>query len=649
MAGIELKAGSVVLPGAVLGTLVLSAQSDGAQGLLLDMSAANVDLPALGWRRVGLGMRGHLVRTGADVWTLDTDLRTARAPGNAMAAARLRLVLDQAANTAQADIWQDKAHVGAALPLDEPTHVQLDLAALPAAWLQGVFATLWPGRFGSGTVDASMAVDLRPAGVQAAGQVTLHALGFDTPAGTLAAEKLGATATFGLDTTVAPLTLALDGSLHGGNLLLGPLYAQLPAHAVALTIEATASGGAATLSKLRLLDADALQLDGSVALDAHGGIAAMTIGKLHARLPAAYDRYGKGLAQSMGLPALVTAGAIGGSVAMTATGLSSLALQTDRLDAGLADGQLGVRGLHGAVDWQAGQTRPATTLGWSSLNVYRIPNGAAQAALRTTSGVLALQKPLQVPVLDGTLSVRELTWQPGAPDGKAVQASMVLTSIDMAALCRALGWPEFHGTLAGAVPSLSYDGDALVFAGGLALNVFDGFVDITRLSLRKPFGDSPVLTADIGLRQLDLALLTGVFDFGNITGRLDGDVAGLRTVNWAPVAFRANLLAAGGGRISQRAVNNLTSVGGGGLAGGLQGTVMKLFKSFGYRRIGISCTLQAELCRMGGLDARKDGYTIVEGSGLPRLNVIGHQDQVDWPTLLRRIQAATEGGGPVIN
>jgi len=44
-----------------------------------------------------------------------------------------------------------------------------------------------------------------------------------------------------------------------------------------------------------------------------------------------------------------------------------------------------------------------------------------------------------------------------------------------------------------------------------------------------------------------------------------------------------------------------------------------------------------------------EGYTIVEGSGLPRLTIVGHQSQVDWPTLVRRLQAAIHGGGPVID
>ena len=211
-----------------------------------------------------------------------------------------------------------------------------------------------------------------------------------------------------------------------------------------------------------------------------------------------------------------------------------------------------------------------------------------------------------------------------------------------------MGWPAFPGTLGGAITGLSVSDDRIALDGGLSVNVFGGFVDVTGLSLQQPFGDNPVLAGDIAMHGLDLGAITSVFDFGNITGPLDGQVSGLRLVNWQPVAFDARLLASQGGRISQRAVNNLTTVGGGGVAAGLQGAVLKLFKTFGYKRIGLNCRLQGSLCHMSGLEPTTDGYTIVEGSGLPHLEVIGHESDVDWPTLVRRLKAAVASGGPQV-
>ena len=52
---------------------------------------------------------------------------------------------------------------------------------------------------------------------------------------------------------------------------------------------------------------------------------------------------------------------------------------------------------------------------------------------------------------------------------------------------------------------------------------------------------------------------------------------------------------------------------------------------------------------MSGLEPADGGYTIVDGSGLPRLQVIGHQTEVDWPTLVKRLQDAISGNGPEIH
>jgi hypothetical protein len=101
--------------------------------------------------------------------------------------------------------------------------------------------------------------------------------------------------------------------------------------------------------------------------------------------------------------------------------------------------------------------------------------------------------------------------------------------------------------------------------------------------------------------------------------------------------------------MSQRAVNNLTSVGGGGLAAGLQASMLRIFDTFGYSRLGLRCRQHNNVCRMGGIDSSGAGYTIVEGRGLPHITVVGHQENVDWPTLVARLEAATTGTAPIIH
>jgi len=399
---------------------------------------------------------------------------------------------------------------------------------------------------------------------------------------------------------------------------------------------------------LRVNDADALQLDGALAFDAKGNLDKLRFERFQARFPAAYDRYGAAWLETMGLHDVQMSGAISGNLDLRADGPHGFAFTADHLDLATADGRLAVDDLNGGLDWSAQADRPATTLGWRALRLYRLPFGSSKAQWRSQGGTLGLTEPLAMALLGGTVRVAQLDWRPAAAKGKRLETSLAVTNVDMAAFSKAMGWPQFPGTLGGAIPSLRWVDDTVELSGGLSVSVFNGFVDITQLALAQPFGPSPVLAADVSLRQLDLGAITSVFDFGSITGPLNGSIDNLRLVDWQPVAFDAHLLADEGGRISQRAVNNLTAVGGGGIAAGLQGAVLKLFKTFGYKRIGLDCKLAGTVCHMGGLENSGDGYTIVEGSGLPRLQVIGHQHEVDWPTLVSRLKAATEGGGPQV-
>jgi hypothetical protein len=124
-------------------------------------------------------------------------------------------------------------------------------------------------------------------------------------------------------------------------------------------------------------------------------------------------------------------------------------------------------------------------------------------------------------------------------------------------------------------------------------------------------------------------------------------------VDWSPVAFDARLQTdpawKGKQRISQRAVKDISNVGGSGIAGGLQAKALAIFDDFGYERIGMACQLRDNVCTMDGVGPAGNGYIIVAGAGLPRIQVVGFQRRVDWPTLVARLESATSGeAAPII-
>jgi hypothetical protein len=647
-AKVLLQAQEVNAPGVTLRGLTASVDENADGGVRVHLLAAQVSVPTMGWRRLALAVDGTMQRDDRLRWIFAGNMRLGAAPGGALSKASVGITVNAAANTLVVDLRQGAARIGAWLPLDQTTHAQITLKDLPAEWLQGLLSTIWSGRMTAGQTTADLALDLRNEGLQSSGTFAVTKVAFDTPTGTLAALNLGAAGRYSLDTTRGPARLDLDASLNGGEVLLGPLYARLPEHAVQLGLRATAQRGAIAFSHLHVNDPDALQMDGALGFDAKGALTTLQLADFHASFPAANSRYGETWLATLGLHQPSITGELDGGLDLQADGLHSFTFNTPGLDLHDADGRVAITGLRGTLDWARDTDRPATTLAWRTLQFYRLPFGGAQSAWQSRSGTLALRQPLTVPVMKGTLRVGTLDWRPAAARGQRLSTSLTLTKVDMAAFSQAMGWPAFPGTLGGAIPSLRWVDDRIELDGGLSANLFDGYLDLTKLSLQDPLGATPVLAADIAVQDLDLGAITSVFDFGSITGRLDGAIDGLRLVGWNPVAFKARLLADDGGRISQRAVNNLATVGGGGVAAGLQGAVLKLFKTFGYKRIGLNCTLQGTVCQMSGLQTDDGGYTIVEGSGLPHLHVVGHQTQVDWPTLVRRLREAIGGAAPEV-
>jgi hypothetical protein len=654
-AAVQLQAETLTLPGVQLAKVNAQATLGPDGRPVLHIDAAKVSIPSLGWRDVALSLQGEPQRADGSAWKFVGRVTTQRAPGNALADAGLTILYDREGGTMEVDVVQGKSSLDAQLPLDQPSHLQVKLAAIPLAWLKGVLAAAWPdGRLNGGTLAGNVALDLAQDGTRASGRVAVSGADLDSKSGTMAAQKLGAEGNFRIDTGLAATTVMWDGQLRGGQLLLGPLFAQLPQSPVALHVAGSLGPTGIALDSLDFDDPEALRLSGSIGFDRRGSLDKLALSHFAATLPAAYTRYGTTLVRSLtGFESLTTSGSFSGSLDMDAKGPHVIDLVAKDVTLDSHGAGLDVDGFDGGIDWRAGATRPATQLKWNALSLYRLAFGSASFGLKDEGGALSLRAPVDVALFGGTFQVARFEWRPDEAKSQRLSAAFSVSNVDVNQLCTALGWPAFGGKLGGAVPDLVYRGDNLVFGGGLSLNAFGGSVSVTNLSMQHPFGPAPELAADIDMDQLDLAQLTSVFGFGQITGRMDGDIHGLKLVGWKPVTFDADLTANGGGKISQNAIKSLTEVGGGGIAAGLQGMALRLFKTFGYSRIGLSCKLANGVCSMGGIspdpDADGNGYTIVEGSGLPRITVIGHERSVDWVTLVSRLKSVTEGNAPVID
>lgn len=627
--------------------------ADGDSGEL-SLQAGRVDAPGLGYRYRDLDWRCPLQRGANGAWRCDGPLRS----GNGRA---FRLAVDLDPQRTDARLSQGRTTLALRRRAAAPDLTTIDLARVPLAWTQALLSQAWPGAaLQAGTLDGKLQVRAADgAPLQVAGTVAIADAGFDTPDASIAAQGIGGRLAVDYRSGDASTRLDIEGHLLGGEFLAGNAYVALPDTPVQLRVQGSKqANGNWTFPALAWRDGQVLEAEGHLALGEANRIESLALRLHSAGIAPLRDRYLSGWLGLAGLSGLRMDGAVDLDVMLSDGRLQSAVVALQDVDLVDEHGRFRFEGLEGTPRFSAGAPVEGA-LRWQGGEVYALPFGPAQWRLRSSDGELRVQDAVAVDAFGGSLRFDGMVLRPPtAGEGMRMQFGLALDGLDIGQLAGSLGLPAFEGALSGRIPVARYQDQRLVFDGGLDIQLFGGTVQASALALERPFGVAPSVTADLALDDIDLQALTGVFGFGSIAGKLDGRIANLRLVDWTPTAFDAELhtdRAAArrhdvGQRISQRAVQDISSVGDASFAGSLQGRLIGLFDDFGYRDIGISCRLANEVCEMGGLQPAAGraadgtaGFTIVQGAGLPRLTVVGYNRLVDWPTLLERLVAAGRG------
>ncbi len=635
--------------GSLQGVELVLAWPDGASSGALEMRVALLDMPLLSHRSRNLAWRCPLQRTDGGGWSCSGPLQaTGAAPG------RLSLAVLPTSTSAQFKVGKQQISYESSAASPDLSRIRLE--AIPVAWLQAYLASLWAdGQWTQGRVAGQLDV-IAPQGgpFQVQARLKLDDIGLETPDGWLAAAGLSAGLELDYSERGADTRVQAQLTTRGGEFLADGLYAQLPATPVEVSLTAEQRGAEPwRLPAFSWRDGQVLQAQGSAELDASSAVSALVLEMSLADLAVARDRYLSGFLAPAGFADIVLSGQAKARLSLREGKLRSMALDLGAVTAVDPRQRFILAGLDGSLRWTAGTPPVASRLAWDNGALYGVGLGPAQLEFSSAGGELRLVRPSRIAALDGSVSLDDLRWQPPQGErGTRFQLGATLDALDLGSLSQRLGWPPFTGSIGGRIPAARYEDGVLTLDGGLAMQVFGGSIALSELVMERPFGVAPTLSADIEIQDIDMEPMTNAFGFGTITGRLDGRIAKLRMVDWSPVAFDARLQTdpgwKGPRRISQRAVEDISKVGGAGLAAGLQAQVLKLFDDFGYARIGLACRLRDNVCAMDGVGSAGNGYTIVEGSGLPRIEVVGFSRSVDWPTLVARLVAATEGQAPVI-
>ncbi len=508
------------------------------------------------------------------------------------------------------------------------------------------------------TGDGQMKIDatLGDAGKGLDADVTAALEGVDltNEASTIVTDKLAATARLRAETRGNDTKLAVDVKGRAGQVLVNPIFLDFGANPLELDAVGTLTGNLLQIESLKFRQAKLIDVTGTGKLNLAGEAPLLTgdFTLNRVEFPAAFTSYAQiGLATSM-IGDAKTQGSLTGELSVVDNGVAALHVKPEKLDFSANKGSLHLEGMNGEIFWSPAGGRDAriSRLSWSSGGAYGLSGGASGIEFVAYGTNFALTQPAKLPVLDGAIAIENFAMGNLGADNMEVSFKGAVEPISMPLLTKAFGWPEFSGTLAASIPGVRLKDNVLTFDGNVESQVFGGRIVGSNIRLQDPLGNFPQFFADVRARDLDLGLVTQTFEVGTITGKLEADVLGLELFAWTPQAFDARLATPVGDksrhRISAKAVSSLSNVGGGGgsVVQALQSGVLKFFDEYSYEKLGIRCRLRGDVCEMSGIEPAPNGYYIVKGAGIPRIDIMGNLGRVNWNQLMSSIATADFGG-----
>lgn len=302
--------------------------------------------------------------------------------------------------------------------------------------------------------------------------------------------------------------------------------------------------------------------------------------------------------------------------------------------------------LTGVLNWKEMGKANDSSLQWQLLSLAGLPINPAKAEFNLSADTFHLIGAHKFPVFDGQIEINQWNMSSLFSESLNMSLNANLLPISLKLITEKLGWPSMAGKISGTIPGMEKNGQVIEFQGALNLDVFNGSMLINNLSMERLFGVAPVIAGDIEFDGFDLSLLTETFGFGLITGKLHGEIEGLRITNWKTDRLDAQVYTVKTKgikqTISQRAIDNISSLGG--IQGAISKTFLRFFDDFRYSKIKLSCKLHNSVCEIGGIKNKNNQFTIVEGGGIPNINIVGFVRSIDWDDFISRLLNANYDG-----
>ncbi|HZD41300.1 MAG TPA: hypothetical protein VE131_11295, partial [Terriglobales bacterium] len=231
--------------------------------------------------------------------------------------------------------------------------------------------------------------------------------------------------------------------------------------------------------------------------------------------------------------------------------------------------------------------------------------------------------------------------------------SVQLKNLQLEPLTAALGWYRFGGSLSGSFPRVEWSGGSLRSPGQIEVDLFGGRVAISNLEIENLFSPVPSVKLDARLRDLRFEQISDTFEFGRISGILEGNIHNLVITAGQPSAFTADIHTVKRSGSSQwinvEALNKLTVLSSGDRASPVFRGLAVFFENFRYDKMGFKATLRNDHLTLHGIESKNGQEFLVVGTVLPpTVNVISHTQKIAFSELVRRLERIKASAQPKI-
>ena len=332
-----------------------------------------------------------------------------------------------------------------------------------------------------------------------------------------------------------------------------------------------------------------------------------------------------------------------------------------RLAGGRASGRSGVVAAEGVdlelpldLAWQGDELQPASAeqpgrLAFEALRVRDLQLPATATGLVVSGDSLRLEQPLSIPLLGGAVELERLSLNHLLRPDRYLGSALRLSGIRLEAISEALGLFPLEGAVDGYLPRVRLAGDQLQVEGGGQVALFGGVVRVGDISGRDILSGYPRLTFSAEFQDIDLGQLTRKFDFGEMTGVLQGSVRHCELFRGVPVRLEAQVETVQRKgvkrRVSVKAVSNIAILGTGQRPTLLDLGIRRFLRFYTYDRLGIEAQLVNDVFLLRGLEHRGDQELFLKGRLPLPIDVVNAQPgrTVSFRTMLRRLESLDFG------